>query len=93
MVRTRIFVHILNLKYIFILDYVCPAGKSDTDIVVGAGESFSFETQEGEEYTGKTDCVVNYEMGETCAKMAFSCDTFQLGKGDVLFVRTKRNRK
>ena len=77
----------------FILDYVCPAGKSDTDIVVGAGDSFLFLTQEGEEYTGNTDCVVRYEMGETCKKMAFSCDPFQLGKGDVLFVKTKKNRK
>ena len=78
---------------IFFLDYVCPEGKSDTDIVVGAGDSFSFSTQEGEQYSGLTDCVVRYEMDETCKRMAFSCDTFQMGKGDVLFVRTKRNRK
>ena len=87
-------ISILNfMMSIFFLDYVCPEGKSDTDIVVGAGDSFSFSTQEGEQYSGLTDCVVRYEMDETCKRMAFSCDTFQMGKGDVLFVRTKRNRK
>merc|ERR1719471_1338234 len=34
-----------------------------------------------------------YEMGESCAKMQFSCPVFQLGKGDTLFVKTKRNKK
>jgi len=74
-------------------DYVCPAGKTDTDIVVEAGDSFDFRTQEGAKYSGNVDCVVRYEMGETCAKMSFSCSSFKLGKGDTLFVKSKRNKK
>ena len=92
-----------NLKYMstivsfmpfFILDFVCPEGKSDNEvIVVEAGDSFDYRTQEDEKYSGNTDCSVMYEMGESCAKMQFSCPVFQLGKGDSLFVKTKRNKK
>jgi len=75
-------------------DFVCPEGKSDNDvIVVEAGDSFDYRTQEEDEYSGNTDCSVMYEMGESCAKMQFSCSEFQLGKGDTLFVKAKKNKK
>ena len=83
-----------QLMPFFILDFVCPEGKSDNDvIVVEAGDSFYYGTQEEEEYSGNTDCSVMYQMGDSCAKMQFSCSEFQLGKGDTLFVKAKKNKK
>ena len=92
--KSKIYIHNCILMPFFNLDFVCPEGNSDNEvIVVEAGDSFDYRTQEDEKYSGNTDCSVMYEMGESCAKMQFSCPVFQLGKGDILFVKTKRNKK
>ena len=71
-------------------DYICPAGKSLVSFTVNEGDSFSFSTQDGAQYTSMTDCSVNYKLG-SCPKMRFDCSSFDLGKGDTLFIKAKGN--
>ena len=75
-------------------DYTCPAVTDETeeDFVVGAGDSFSFNTNDGGKYARNMQCQVNYIMDASCKKMKFSCNPFRLGKGDFLYVQKGNGR-
>jgi len=57
-------------------DVVCGEGETFQTVEVGAGESFSYRTQEGEEYGGRVKCTVVYKKVPTCGELSFSCETF-----------------
>ena len=75
--------------YIF-EDYVCPGGKTSETFTVNEGDVFGFATNlDGANYGSKMDCRVKYKLG-SCKKLLFSCQSFDLRKGDMLFVKYKK---
>merc|ERR1719325_478126 len=83
-----------SLALVLAEDYTCPAVTDETeeDFVVGAGDSFSFNTNDGGKYARNMQCQVNYIMDASCKKMKFSCNPFRLGKGDFLYVQKGNGR-
>merc|ERR1719325_245717 len=83
-----------SLALVLAEDYTCPAVTDETeeDFGVGAGDSFSFHTNDGGKYARNMQCQVNYIMDASCKKMKFSCNPFRLGKGDFLYVQKGNGR-
>merc|ERR1719297_561457 len=59
-----------SLATVLAEDYTCPAVTDETeeDFVVGAGDSFSFNTNDGGKYARNMQCQVNYIMDASCKK-------------------------
>jgi len=74
-------------------DVVCPTGKSNQQVAVGAGDNIVYRTQDGDSYSPKTSCVTKFTLKKSCKKVKFSCDYFQLGKGDVMIVKIGKKSK
>jgi len=70
-------------------------------VKVEDGESISFKTQQGEVYKSNTKCLVNFELGSSCAKLQFSCSESRISnkdrrgcsKGDKLVIKAIKSRK
>jgi len=73
-------------------DITCPAKKSKNTAKLGSGESSVFKTQEGATYGAKTNCQAKYIKLKSCKKLQMTCDSFQLGKGDVMLVKAGKKK-
>ena len=59
-----------------ILDVVCGAGATNTTVVINDGDSFSYKTSSQRKYDHNLNCVVRYQLGQSCLEMALHCDKF-----------------
>jgi len=74
-------------------DVVCPAGKSNSQVAVEAGDTIGYQTQAGATYEKNTNCVTKFTLDNSCKKIKFSCDSFNLGKGDLMIVKIGKKSK
>jgi len=58
-------------------DVTC-SKKTKKKVKINEGDSFSFSTQEGDAYVGKTKCQVVYKKMKSCPSIRFSCTDFDL---------------
>merc|ERR1712243_405695 len=60
-------------------DVICGPGKTKKNVKLGVGDSYSFQTQEGEEYGKNVKCIAIYKRkrGDDC-NLHFSCDSFDI---------------
>merc|ERR1712126_418665 len=60
-------------------DVVCGPKKTKKTVKLGVGDSYSFITQDGNEYGKNVKCTAIYERksGADC-KLHFSCDSFDI---------------
>ena len=59
-----------------ILDVVCGDGNWATTVVINDGDSFSYKTSRQKKYGPNLNCVVTYQLGNTCQEMALHCHKF-----------------
>ena len=69
------------------LDFTCPTDEALETIAIGAGDTFTFNTNEGRKYSKNMNCQVNYIMEASCEKIKLLCRRFALATGDFLVVR------
>lgn len=63
--------------YVTSQDLVCKR-RTKTTIQVGAGDSFSFKTQEGRQYKPRSRCVAKYKKSSSCSSLRLSCSKFSI---------------
>merc|ERR1711936_175522 len=68
---------ITMVVYVTSQDLVCKR-RTKTTIQVGAGDSFSFKTQEGRQYKPRSRCVAKYKKSSTCSSLRLSCSKFSI---------------
>ena len=69
------------------LDFTCPADETQKSIAVGAGDTFTFNTNEGRKYSRNMNCQIHYVMKASCEKIKLLCRRFTLATGDFLIVK------
>jgi len=85
------FLGVLSATLTYANDVVCPTGKSNKQVAVGAGDNIVYRTQDGDTYSPKTSCVTKFTLKKSCKKVKFSCDYFQLGKGSKARISRSRS--
>jgi len=60
---------------------------------VEQGQSYTFNTNEADEYGANVRCTVNYKKMASCERMSISCSQFDLGNGDMLRVIRGGNKR
>ena len=62
-------------------------------IKIKAGETYSFKTNDNNQYKPNMKCNVVYQRASGCKEMRVDCDQFSLGKGDILRFKSGKNKQ
>ena len=68
-------------------------GRTKRTVRVEQGQSYTFNTNEADEYGPNVRCTVNYRKMASCERMRISCSQFDFGSGDVLRVIRGGNKR
>ena len=81
------------VKTLISTDAVCGNGDStDINVVINDGDTFKYKTSQRGKYKDNMHCLVNYELGETCEEMKFTCKKINIknnkacNNGDTLTI-------
>jgi len=81
-----------SLSVVLAQDAVCGNGDSTFDVVINDGDTFKYKTSQRGKYKDNMHCLVNYELGETCEEMKFTCKKINIknnkacSNGDTLTI-------
>jgi len=82
-----------SLSVVLAQDAVCGNGDStDINVVINDGDTFKYKTSQRGKYKDNMHCLVNYELGETCEEMKFTCKKINIknnkacSNGDTLII-------
>jgi len=70
----------------------CTKNTKET-VKVQNGESYIFNTNEGNSYGPNIRCNVTYKKMNSCEKLKITCSKFSLGGGDILRVKRGKNKQ
>lgn len=61
-------------------DVLCNRGDNYVDVVLNAGDEFTYDTKNNRKnkYKKNQNCLASYELGESCSGASISCPTFAL---------------
>ena len=62
-------------------------------IKIKSGETYSFKTNDNNQYKPNMKCNVVYQRASGCKEMRVDCDQFSLGKGDILRFKSGKNKQ
>ena len=87
-------------RLLFLLDAVCGDGDTtDINVVINDGDTFKYKTSQRGKYKDNMHCLVNYELGESCAEMKLTCKKINIknnkdcDNGDTLIITNDEEEK
>merc|ERR1711936_1240945 len=90
----------LSLSVVLAQDAVCGDGDTtDINVVINDGDTFKYKTSQRGKYKDNMHCLVNYELGESCAEMKLTCKKINIknnkdcDNGDTLIITNDEEEK
>jgi len=90
----------LSLSVALAQDAVCGDGDTtDINVVINDGDTFKYKTSQRGKYKDNMHCLVNYELGESCAEMKLTCKKINIknnkdcDNGDTLIITNDEEEK
>merc|ERR1712168_1686547 len=90
----------LSLSVVLAQDAVWGDGDTtDINVVINDGDTFKYKTSQRGKYKDNMHCLVNYELGESCAEMKLTCKKINIknnkdcDNGDTLIITNDEEEK